>query len=237
MFVKSSGQVDAHPSAATDHHVYQAVSSDGTVDREKGAQVVYVSPSAVQSSAKKIRENSIKKFSFGASSANHGKRWGATKPWTDVQAPPVPSCTVKQLAQSLEPRGVGVSAAARPFASPTIRNGAMTGVSNRRTTRSRESIASRIVRESPIDPADPAAWAAKRGCSLAQVARSVAPIDRTRSDGVSHCPVKAPPQLDPAPAVQPKQWSAVRIDAPARSANELTFQTVRDPPTTSSSSI
>ena len=27
----------------------------------------------------------------------------------------------------------------------------------------------------------------------------------------------APPQLDPLPAVQPKQWSATRIDAPARS--------------------
>ena len=41
---------------------------------------------------------------------------------------------------------------------------------------------------------------------------------------------RAPPQLDPAPAVQPKQWRPVAIGLPARRSSELRSHTVRGPP-------
>ena len=51
----------------------------------------------------------------------------------------------------------------------------------------------------------------------------------------THC--SAPPQLDPAPAVQPKQWLPVAIGRVARASIESSSQMVRTPAPSGSSSI
>ncbi len=46
------------------------------------------------------------------------------------------------------------------------------------------------------------------------------------NQGVARRYASAPPQLDPAPALQPKQWDAVRISPPSRSASRSISCTV-----------
>lgn len=74
---------------------FQAVRADGTVDTSKGAEVVYVSPSASASYAKSQRSNSVKKYAFGPQGAGNKGRWGWNDPVKDLEAPPAPKCTIK----------------------------------------------------------------------------------------------------------------------------------------------
>ncbi len=85
----------------------QWVHADGTVDLNKGgAQVEYVSPNAVQSLAKSVRKDSIKKFSFGPAGVSHKDLWGATEAWKEFKAPPVPKCGIKDVVKILNGQGL-----------------------------------------------------------------------------------------------------------------------------------
>jgi len=85
---------------------FRAVSVDGTVNPNEGAEVVYISPGRVASAAKKTRDDSIKKFSFGPTVVSFGKKWGAMEPWKGAEATPLPKCGVKQLASTLQKAGL-----------------------------------------------------------------------------------------------------------------------------------
>ena len=78
---------------------------DGTVDlTSHGAEVTYISPHHVQSMSKKLRKNSIKKFSFGARGVNYLKKYDAPQRWENLTAPE-PSCAIKDLVEMLKSRG------------------------------------------------------------------------------------------------------------------------------------
>lgn len=87
---------------------YQAVHGDGTVDLERGAKVEYASLGAARSLAKSVNQDSIKEFSFGPTGVNFSRMTGVRDPkqWADAQAPAMPACGIKQLAQSLQSRGL-----------------------------------------------------------------------------------------------------------------------------------
>ena len=76
---------------------FQAVDADGKVDVAKGAEVVYISESAVQSHAKSVRKDSIKKYRAGMAGVSHKDLWGATEPWQGIERHPVPKCTIKDV--------------------------------------------------------------------------------------------------------------------------------------------
>jgi hypothetical protein len=101
---------------------YQAVKADGTVDVSKGAQVEYISPSKVQSASKKVREDSIKKFTFGSSNVDFSKQWDATNQWKNVVPPPTPTCTLKQVMASLASKGVTGNKTVRVTFDPQFQN-------------------------------------------------------------------------------------------------------------------
>ncbi len=84
----------------------QQVKADGTVDYSKGAQVEYISPNGVQSHAKSVRKDSIKKFGFGPAGVNHKAMWGASEPWSDVEGPPQPTCGIKDVVKILNGQGL-----------------------------------------------------------------------------------------------------------------------------------
>jgi hypothetical protein len=87
---------------------YQAVHADGTVDLEKGAQVTYASLSSAKSYAKSINKDSLKEFSFGENGVNFSRMTGVLDPkqWQNAQPPALPRCSLKQLTQSLQSRGL-----------------------------------------------------------------------------------------------------------------------------------
>lgn len=87
--------------------------ADGKVNVQEGTTVTYISLSAVQSQSKSVRKNSIKKFSFTATNVNHGRLWGATDPWTGVTAPPLPTCSLSKLAETLGKAGLSGEDTAR----------------------------------------------------------------------------------------------------------------------------
>ena len=101
---------------------YQAVKADGTVILEKGAVVEYVSPSRVQAASKKGREDSIKKFQFGASGVDFGKTWNATNQWKNVVPPPAPQCSMKQMLATLAPKGLTGEKTVRVTFDPQFQN-------------------------------------------------------------------------------------------------------------------
>lgn len=76
---------------------YQAVDAEGRVDVSKGAEVVYISENGVQSHAKSVRNDSIKKYGAGAAGVRHADIWGATDPWEGVEAHPEPKCKIKDV--------------------------------------------------------------------------------------------------------------------------------------------
>jgi ribosomal protein S27E len=76
---------------------FQAVNADGKIDISKGAEVVYISENGVQSSAKSVRKDSIKKYSAGGAGVSHRKMWGATKPWDGIEKHPTPTCAIKDV--------------------------------------------------------------------------------------------------------------------------------------------
>jgi len=87
---------------------YLAVHADGTVDLEKGATVTYASLSSAQNLAKSVNKDSLKEFSFGITGVNFSRMTGVldAKKWANAQAPALPRCTIKQLAQSLSSKGL-----------------------------------------------------------------------------------------------------------------------------------
>lgn len=85
---------------------YQAVRADGTVDVSKGAEVVYTSPSASASHAKKVRSDSIKKFGFNTSGVSWKSKWGWNDPLEDLEAHPEPKCTIKDVVALLGKQGL-----------------------------------------------------------------------------------------------------------------------------------
>jgi hypothetical protein len=87
---------------------YLAVHADGTVDLEKGATVTYASLSSAQNLAKSVNKDSLKEFAFGPSGVNFSGMTGVLDPkkWANAQAPALPRCTIKQLAQSLSSKGL-----------------------------------------------------------------------------------------------------------------------------------
>ena len=76
---------------------FQAVDAQGRVDVAKGAEVVYISEGAVQSAARSVRKDSIKKFGAGSAGVSHAKLWGATEPWKGVERHPTPVCKLKDV--------------------------------------------------------------------------------------------------------------------------------------------
>lgn len=85
---------------------YQAVRADGTVDVSKGAEVVYVSPSASASYTKRQRANSVKKFSASARGVNQKGSWGWNDPVKDLEAHPTPKCSIKDVVALLGKQGL-----------------------------------------------------------------------------------------------------------------------------------
>lgn len=85
----------------------QAVHADGTLDATSGgAQIEYVSLSGVTSELKKTRDDSIKKFSFGPSGADHSAIWGATNKWKITATPSLPHCGIKNVVKQLVSKGL-----------------------------------------------------------------------------------------------------------------------------------
>lgn len=76
---------------------FQAVDAEGRVDVSKGAEVVYISENGVQSNAKSIRKDSIKKYGAGVAGVKHSDLWGATDPWEGVEKHPEPQCKLKDV--------------------------------------------------------------------------------------------------------------------------------------------
>lgn len=76
---------------------FQAVDAEGRVDVSKGAEIVYISEGAVQSHAKSVRKDSIKKFGAGMAGVSHKQLWGATDPWEGIERHPVAQCTIKDV--------------------------------------------------------------------------------------------------------------------------------------------
>jgi hypothetical protein len=87
---------------------YQAVHPDGTVDVERGATVTYASLSSAKSLAKSINQDSLKEFSFGPSGVNFSRMTGVLNPkqWEDAAPPALPRCSLKQLTQLLQSKGL-----------------------------------------------------------------------------------------------------------------------------------
>ena len=101
-----------------------AVRNDGTVDVSKGAQVMYVSPSKVSSPSKTVRKDSIRKYVFTSSFVDHSRKWNATNQWKGVEAPALPTCTIKQLAKNLEKEGLTAGKTVRISFDPSFDWGA-----------------------------------------------------------------------------------------------------------------
>lgn len=101
---------------------YQAVHADGSVEVDKGAEVEFVSPSKVVLASKKLREDSIKKFSFGPSEVNYGQRWDATNQWKNVTAPTLPACSIKKLVAGLASKGLTGTKTVRVTYDPQFQN-------------------------------------------------------------------------------------------------------------------
>ncbi len=76
---------------------FQAVDAEGRVDVSKGAEVVYISENGVQSNAKSVRKDSIKKYGAGSAGVKHRDLWGATDAWEGVEQHPAPQCTIKDV--------------------------------------------------------------------------------------------------------------------------------------------
>jgi hypothetical protein len=87
---------------------YQAVHTDGTVDLENGATVTYASLSSAQSGAKSVNQDSLKEFAFGANGVNFSRMTGVRDPkeWASAEPPVRPRCTLKQLTQTLQAKGL-----------------------------------------------------------------------------------------------------------------------------------
>ena len=102
---------------------YQAVRADGTVLVDKGAVVEFISPSKVSSASKKVREDSIKRFTFGSSGVDYSKQWDATNQWKNVSAPALPGCSIKKLLASLASKGLSGSKTVRVTYDPQFQRG------------------------------------------------------------------------------------------------------------------
>ena len=102
---------------------FQAVRPDGTVDLGKGAKIEFISPKKVTSAAKSVRKDSIKKFTFGPNRVNHGKKWNATRQWKNVNPPPAPACTLKQLTAQLASQGLTAGKTVRITYDPQFAKG------------------------------------------------------------------------------------------------------------------
>lgn len=76
---------------------FQAVDAEGRVDVSKGAEVVYISESRVQSAAKSVRKDSVKKYSAGSAGVSHSKIWGASEPWQGIERHPTADCSIKDV--------------------------------------------------------------------------------------------------------------------------------------------
>jgi hypothetical protein len=76
---------------------FQAVDAEGRVDVSKGASVEYISEGGVQSHAKSVRKDSVKKYSAGSAGVSHNQIWGASEPWTGVEKHPAPTCKIKDV--------------------------------------------------------------------------------------------------------------------------------------------
>jgi len=87
---------------------YLAVHPDGTVDLEKGATVTYASLSSARSYAKSVNRDSLKEFSFGPTGVNFSRMTGVLNPkqWQNAEPPNQPRCTIKQLTQLLQAKGL-----------------------------------------------------------------------------------------------------------------------------------
>ncbi len=93
-----------------------AVHPDGTVDTSQPINIAYVSPSSSASAAKKTRSNSLRKYA----SAPKGMKisaWGWNSPVPDIEAHPVPACSIKQLVGKLAAEKV-ISGPVRVFFEP-----------------------------------------------------------------------------------------------------------------------
>ncbi len=101
---------------------YQAVKADGTVILDKGAEVEYVSLSKVQSASKTVRQDSIKKFSFGPSGVDYKKQWDAINQWKNVVPPPTPGCSMKQMVAGLASKGLTGEKTVRVTFDPQFQN-------------------------------------------------------------------------------------------------------------------
>ncbi len=100
------------------------VRADGTVDLTGHAAVVtYISPSKVTSLSKKLRRDSIKKFTFGRNKIDYAKKWNATQRWKGVEAPK-PSCAVADLVVALNKRGFEGDQKVRISYDPQFQTGA-----------------------------------------------------------------------------------------------------------------
>jgi hypothetical protein len=87
---------------------YQAVHADGTVDLEKGATVTYASLSSAKSLAKSVNKDALKEFAFGPTGVNFSRMTGVldAKQWANAEPPALPGCTLKQLVQQLQAKGL-----------------------------------------------------------------------------------------------------------------------------------
>jgi hypothetical protein len=84
---------------------YQAVRADGTVDTSKGAEIVYVSPYASESTSKKTRADSVRKYGANANGVKPSQ-YGWNDPVKDLEAHPAPTCTIKQVVGLLAAQGL-----------------------------------------------------------------------------------------------------------------------------------
>jgi hypothetical protein len=85
----------------------QAVRPDGTFDASGGgASIEFVSPSGVNAYAPKQREDSIKKFSFGAGGIDYHDLWGAQNRWDIKETPSLPHCGIKMVMKQLAAKGL-----------------------------------------------------------------------------------------------------------------------------------
>lgn len=84
---------------------YQAVRADATVDTAKGAEIVYVSPYASESTSKKTRSDSLRKYAATASGVRPNQ-YGWNEPVKDLAPHPAPACSIKDVVAVLAKQGL-----------------------------------------------------------------------------------------------------------------------------------
>jgi hypothetical protein len=70
--------------------------------------VTYASLSSAKSYAKSINQDSLKEFSFGENGVSFNRMKGVLDPrkWQNAEPPDLPRCTIKQLTQLLQSKGL-----------------------------------------------------------------------------------------------------------------------------------